>query len=111
MQEYDVEIFVDFKSFSKAHPEIAERFSEEMDCSNIDYINLYPTLEDYAIYEVEYGWYSELCPNQSDFRGAPNIFYFIDYEELGNALKNTWDESIHWYDPVSKCVLEYEKSN
>lgn len=109
MNDYDVEIFYDFKSFSQALPEIAKRFSEEMDCSNIDYINLYPTLEDYAIYEVEDGWYSCSLQNQSDFRGAPNPFNFIDYEKLGEALESTWDESTHWYDPVSKCVIEYEK--
>ena len=64
----------------------------DLNTNNIEYCTVFDSLEDFAIYEVEDGWYSTLELNH-DYHGAPNLSYYIDYQALGTALSQTWDES------------------
>ena len=67
----------------------------DIDTDKFDSCTVFDSLEDFAIYEVEDGWYSTLELNH-DYRGAPNLSYYIDYQALGTALSQTWDESCHY---------------
>lgn len=69
----------------------------DIDANKFESCTVFDSLEDFAIYEVEDGWYStnELS---HDYHGAPDLLAYIDYHALGTALTKTWDESCH-------CVL------
>ena len=56
-------------------------------------IKIFPDLEDFADYELNEGWYSEMNIDR-DYNGAPNIYDFIDLKALGKALEKMW-ESIY----------------
>lgn len=59
-------------------------------------IRLFPNYEEYAAYEVYDRWYSSILQGQDfNFKGAPNLFNFIDYAKLGKALEKDFDESIY----------------
>ena len=49
---------------------------------------------EFAEYEVTEGWYASFTLND-DFNGAPNLYDYIDYEALGEALSNSWDNSVY----------------
>ncbi len=70
----------------------------DIDISKSDFCTVFDSLEDYAIYEVDEGWYSGCVDLNVDYHGAPNLSYYIDYQALGMALSQTWDESCN-------CVL------
>lgn len=78
--------------------EIPADITEELDLNtnNIEYCTVFDSLEDYAIYEVDEGWYSGCVDLNVDYHGAPNLSYYIDYKALGTALSQTWDESCHY---------------
>lgn len=65
----------------------------ELDTYNFEYCSVFDSFEDYAIYEVDDGWYSGCVDLNVDYHGAPNLSYYIDYQALGTALSQTWDES------------------
>lgn len=67
----------------------------ELDTYNFEYCTVFDSLEDYAIYEVDEGWYSGCVDLNVDYRDAPNLSYYIDCQALGTALSQTWDESRH----------------
>lgn len=69
----------------------------DIDTDKFDSCTVFDSLEDFAIYEVNDGWYSNLDLDR-DYNGAPNLAYYIDYQALGKALTKTWDESCN-------CVL------
>lgn len=70
----------------------------DIDISKSDSCTVFDSLEDFAIYEVDDGWYSGCVDLNVDYHGAPNLSYYIDYQALGKALSQTWDESCN-------CVL------
>lgn len=96
--EYEVYQFENFKEFKKSFPKLAKELSEVVgDGKWKDYgINFYPTLKDYAIYEVVDGYYycSDIDLNK-DLRGAPNLLDYIDFEKLGNDLKEKLDDGTY----------------
>lgn len=67
----------------------------ELDTYIFEYCTVFDSLEDYVIYEVDEGWYSDYVDLNVDYHGAPNLSYYIDYQALGTALSQTWDESCH----------------
>ena len=66
----------------------------DIDVDKFDYCQVFDSLEDFAIYEIEDGWYSSF-DLEHDWRGAPNPLDYIDYQALGTALSLRWDESCH----------------
>lgn len=48
---------------------------------------------EFAKYEVSEGWYASITMDD-DFNGAPNLYDYIDYEALGEALSYSWDSSV-----------------
>ncbi len=85
--------------------ELVERLLEEFDEGDWsdNQLYVYPSLEDFAKYEVEDGWYSNSI--KEDYNGAPDLFDYIDYESLGNALKDSWDDSCYYHDEETDCVV------
>ena len=78
-----------------------EEFDEgEWACNQL---YVYSSLEDFAKYEVEDGWYSNSI--KEDYNGTPNLLDYIDYESLGNALKDNWDNSCYYYDEETDFVV------
>lgn len=59
---------------------------------------LYPSLSEYAEYELTEGWYIDCGFDRMDFNGAPNPIDYIDLEAFGEALSNRWDDSCYWTD-------------
>lgn len=58
-------------------------------------IYYYEDEEEFAEYELTEGWYADNNLDR-DYNGAPNLLDFIDYQSLGEALTNTWDESCNF---------------
>ena len=104
---YNYEHFKNLDELKQKHYSVATRlleyvFDYEGDWTTED-IYLYNSPEDFARYEVEDGWYStSITP---DYNGAPSLYEHIDYESLASALINSWDKSVHYYDPLSGFVL------
>lgn len=47
-----------------------------------------------------------VCPYLTMFfRAAPDLLDYIDYENLGNALKDSWNDSCYYYDEDTDCVV------
>lgn len=76
--------------------DIKQEIEIDIDISKSDFCTVFDSLEDYAIYEVDEGWYSGCVDLNVDYHGAPNLSYYIDYKALGTALSQTWDESCHY---------------
>lgn len=85
-------------SIDKIPADIKQKIKQkiELDTYNFEYCTVFDSLEDYAIYEVDEGWYSGCVDLNVDYHGAPNLSYYIDYQALGTALLQTWDESCHY---------------
>ena len=101
--------FDDFYAFMSAHPEIATKLLNDVgegEWQNQE-LYYYPSLEDYAEYELTEGWYIDLNLDDFDFRGAPNPLDYIDFSSFGEALINSGDESVTWcdWDTDDKAVV------
>ena len=102
---YEVKSYENLEELREINEELAERLLEEF--AEGDWVNndlyVYQSLEDFAKYEVEEGWYANSV--NGDFNGAPDLLDYIDYESLGNALKDSWDESCYYYDEETDFVV------
>ena len=102
---YEIKTYENLEELREENEELVERLLEEFDEGDWsdNQIYVYQSLEDFAKYEVEEGWYSGTI--KEDYNGAPDLFDYIDYESLGNALKDSWDDSCYYYDEESDCVV------
>lgn len=102
---YEIKTYDNLEELKQENKELVERLLKEFDEGDWsdNQLYVYPSLEDFAIYEVEEGWYSEAI--KEDYNGAPNLLDYIDYEALGNALKDSWDDSCYYYDEETDCVV------
>ena len=102
---YEIKTYDNLEELKQENKELVERLLKEFDEG--DWVNndlyVYPSLEDFAKYEVEEGWYSGAI--KEDYNGAPDLFDYIDYEALGNALKDSWDDSCYYYDEETDFVV------
>lgn len=97
MYYYENEIFENYQAFAAKHPdaaaELLNKFSEgKWQDSKLCW---YPSEEDFAVYEIEDGWYSSI-PWTADFNGAPNLLDVLDFVALGRALAENWDDSCNF---------------
>ena len=91
MSDYSARTYIIDKIPADIKQKIEQKI--ELDTYNFEYCSVFDSLEDYAIYEVDDGWYSGCVDLNVDYHGAPNLSYYIDYQALGTALSQTWDES------------------
>lgn len=80
---------------NKQVQEIKKHFLLSNDLKTVENseICVYPTIEDFAIYEVLDGWYQLRDFVDKGLNGEPDPTDFINYKELGYALAQSWDES------------------
>lgn len=89
-----------FKEFKKENEKLANELIDKKDKGEWqnEQIHLHDNQIEFAEYEVLDGWYSGIIGNiNTDFKGAPNLFDYIDYESLSDELIRNWDESINYY--------------
>lgn len=70
-------------------------------------LTVYSSLADFAKYEVEDGWYADI-DFPDDYNGAPDLLDYLDYEALGEALKDSWDDSCYYYSDELDLVVYTE---
>lgn len=72
-------------------------------------LRLYYDLEYYAEYQLYEGWYASILNiyGEPDWGGAPNLFDYIDLQELGDDLAESWDSSVTWTDGTNVIETEY----
>ena len=102
------ELFDNFEEFASEYPELSERLLEavgEGEWQDGELL-LFDDIEDLAEYELYECWYSDIFGN-ADFHGAPNPLNYIDLAEFGEALSNTWDESVYWTDGEHIVATSY----
>lgn len=102
---YDSETYDNFEEFKDSRPDLAKKLLSDVDEGEWmnEQIYYYPTIEDFAIYELTEGWYIDYIKSDTDLRGAPDPLDYIDYEAFGEALTRNWDGSIYWSD--GECVV------
>ena len=98
----------DYSSRTYTIDEIPADIIQEIDpyTANFEYCTVFDSIQDFAIYEVEDGWYSTL-ELVNDYHGAPNLLNYIDYQALGAALSQTWDESCNYVLSDGRVVSFY----
>ena len=103
-----MKVYQNFKELEKENKELSQELLEKKGKGEWqkEEIYMHKSLVDFAEYEVTDGWYSDLFGNMmTDFNGAPNLFEYIDYEELGNDLIHSWDNSINYYSDNTNKVI------
>jgi phage protein len=102
---YEIKSYDNLEELKQENKELVERLLEEFDEGDWsdNQLYVYQSLEDFATYEVYEGWYSGAI--KEDYNGAPNLLDYIDYEALGNALKDSWDNSCYYYDEETDFVV------
>ena len=88
--------YKNFKELKDNNPELAENLLNMVgqgDWQNYQLV-YYDDSSEFAKYEVSDGWYAQLELNEwSSFDGAPNLYDYIDFDNLGEDLLNSVDES------------------
>lgn len=106
---YEVKDFNNLKELKKFDKKLVKRLLEYVDSNETewqeDYLYFYPTLEDYAKYEVFEGWYADLVGGMDNTNGAPKLSLYLDFKTLGVDLAKSWDDSCHYYDEETGCVI------
>lgn len=97
--EYDCTTFTSFDELQKKWPILAKDLSKDFDdLDKLTDITVYPTPEDYALYELEDGWYINNHLGDSNYNGAPNPLYWMDLDGFGKRLVDTDDGTSVWMD-------------
>lgn len=66
-------------------------------------IEVYPTIKDFAKYELTDGWYVNF--RFANYNGAPDPFEFIDVKAFGNELVKTMDKGTYYLLKHKKVVV------
>lgn len=106
--DYTYSNFDNLDAFKAALPKVADELLDHYDEDNfIGAVYYYPTVAEFAKYEMVDGWYQAHDWDNQDYNGAPNPMDYIDFDQLGRALVNTWDETNH-YEAKNGAVVEFE---
>ena len=107
--EYRVKEFCNIDEMKEYNKEVVTRLLDYVDSDETewqeDWLYLYPTLEDFAKYEVFEGWYAFSGINIDSAKGAPYLSNFIDFKALGEELRRTWDGTLNYYDEETGIVI------
>ena len=102
---YDYKYYENFYELKEDHKELGKRLLNEVEEG--EWMNeglyVYPSVKDFAEYEVKDGWYSDQI--NGNFNGAPNLYDYIDYENLRIDLTSTWDDSVYYHDEETDYVV------
>ena len=102
--DYNYETFNNLEELKVTYPELAKELLEMFQDGDwvFEELYVYPTLEDYTRYELTDGWYADSV--KDNYNGAPNPFDYIDLYALGDALSESWDDSINYLSEDNKVV-------
>ena len=91
-----METFNNFKELMEYDSELAQELLKENGKGRWQEEEIYyhVTIEDFAEYELYDGWYADTF--KDDYNVAPDPLDFINLKEFGNALANSWDDSINY---------------
>lgn len=99
------EIFDNLKDLEKSYPKLSTELLQNFDMG--EWINeqlfIYDNIEDFAKYELHDGWYADRF-NNTDYNGAPDPLDYINYKEFGEALKDSWDNSLYFESKTGKII-------
>ena len=101
---YTVQIYEDIEELKEINENLAKQLSYVFDENTLkeSEIFIYPSLEDFAKYEVE----DLFCPVLfSKNYNILNLLESIDYNVLGGKLKANWDENSHYYEEETDTVV------
>ena len=101
---YTVQIYENIEELKDINENLAEQLICVFDEDTLkeSEIFIYPSLEDFAKYEVE----DLFCPVLfSKNYNILNLLESIDYNVLGGKLKANWDENSHYYEEDTDTVV------
>ena len=101
---YTVQIYENIGELKEINENLIEKLTYVFDENTLkeSEIFIYPTLEDFAKYEVE----DLFCPGLfSKNYNILNLLESIDYNGLGGKLKANWDENSHYYEEETDTVV------
>ena len=101
---YTVQIYEDIGELKEINENLVEKITNVFDENTLkeSEIFIYPSLEDFAKYEVEDLFCSGLFSKNYNIL---NLLESIDYNVLGEKLKANWDESTHYYEEETDTVI------
>lgn len=102
---YTYQLYWNIEELKEINEKLAEQITNVFDEKRLKEteIFVYPSLEDFAKYEVEDGFYIEII--DKDYDEAYDLLECINYQALGEKLKEKWDESSHYYDENTDTVI------
>lgn len=102
---YTVQIYEDIEELKEINENLAEQITYVFDEKRLKEteIFVYPSLEDFAKYEVEDGFYIEII--DKDYDEAYDLLECINYVALGEKLKQKWNKDSHYYDEETDTVI------
>ena len=101
---YTVQIYENIEELKEINESLVEKLICVFDENTLkeSEIFIYPSLEDFAKYEVE----DLFCPGLfSKNYNILNLLESIDYNVLGRKLKVNWDENTHYYEEETGFVI------
>ena len=101
---YTVQIYENIEELKDINENLAEQLTCVFDENTLkeSEILIYPSLEDFAKYEVE----DLFCPGLfSKNYNILNLLESIDYNVLGGKLKANWDKNSHYYEEDTNTVV------
>ena len=101
---YTVQIYENIGELKEINENLVEKLTYVFDENTLkeSEIFIYPTLEDFAKYEVE----DLFCPGLfSKNYNILDLLESIDYNVLGGKLKANWDENSHYYEEETDTVI------
>ena len=104
---YKYKQYNNFKELEKKNKKLAAELLYIFDSGDWmeEEIILFNSKKDFALYELQDGWYFDSF--KKDYNGAPNPIDFINLTQLGNALINSWDERNHYLTNNNKIIVTY----
>lgn len=89
-------VYENLEELKNADEELANEITNEFEEGSWENeeILVWNDTTEFAEYEVMEGWYTNFTSGV-DFNGAPNLYDYIDYKALGEALSNSWDSSVY----------------
>ena len=103
---YTYQLYWNIEELKEINEKLAEQitnvFDEKTLTENVSII-IYPTLEDYAKYEVEDGCYLEII--DKDCNEAYDLLECINYVALGEKLRKKWNKDSYYYNEDTDAVI------
>ena len=93
-----METFDNFEEFAEDHPQLAQELLRKVEKGDWqkNEINYYEDVSDFADYQICKGVYADILNrdlSDTDYRGKPSLYNYIDLDSLGSDLLHDYDKS------------------